>query len=379
MNRSPLPRRPGMQVSRQPIRRTRPRLRSVQIVAAFLMVACLSGVVAVSLAPSFAARTLEIHGATFTSPSIIRTIIGMDGTPNVFRIQTDRAAGQMARLPAVKSASVDIRLPSTVVVTLVEREPKIVWVVGSVRFVADQDGMLFGIVDAAGNPVASSVGPLASPTEEPVPTATPSPSSPPSGGEPSGSAAASSSPSPTPKPSPTKAPAKATPTKAGAKASPAHSATPTPTPPSDASLLPSLAPAPTADPGAVSGSGALALPVVFDRRVSDAGLGLGSFVDGTNLDAGYRLGGLTPTDVGSKGTALSVIVDDDHGFTLSSASSGWVAEFGFYAPTVRKTTVVPTQVRDLRSALAKWGETKVAWVYLVSDVSANHTDTVVLR
>jgi hypothetical protein len=305
----------------------------------------------------------------------------MDGTPNVFRIQTDRAAGRMARLPAVKSASVDIRLPSTVVVTLVEREPKMVWVVGSVRFVADQDGMLFGIVDAAGNPVASSAGPLASPTEEPAPTATPSQSLPASGGAPSESAAASSSPSPTAKPSPTKAPAKATPTKAGAKASPAHSATPTPTPtpPSDASLLPSLAPAPTVDPGAVSGSGALALPVVFDRRASDAGLGLGSFVDGTNLDAGYRLGGLTPTDVGSKGTALSVIVDDDHGFTVSSASSGWVAEFGFYAPTVRQTTVVPTQVRDLRSALAKWGETKVAWVYLVSDVSANHTDTVVLR
>jgi hypothetical protein len=382
VTRGPLPRRSGMQVRRLPVRRSTPRLRSVQIVAAFLMAACLVGIVAISVAPSFAARTLEIHGATFTSQSVIRTIVGMDGTPNVFRIETDRAADKLARLPAVKSASVEIRLPSTVIVTLVERDPKLVWVIGGVRYVADQDGLLFGSVDSAGNPVASSAGPLASPTEVSLSSPSPSPSTSSSGETPVESSGPTSSPSPSPKPSPTKAAAKATPTKAGAKATPARSASPSVAPPalpSDASLLPSLAPAPSADPAAVSGPAALALPVVFDRRASDIGLGLGGVVDPTNLDAGYRLAGLTPTDVDSKGTALAVVLDDDHGFTVSCVPIGWVAEFGFYAPTVRKTTVVPTQVRDLRSALDSWGETKVAWVYLVSDVSSNHSDTVVLR
>jgi hypothetical protein len=351
------------------------------------MAACLLGGIAVSVAPSFAARTLEIHGATFTGSSIIRSILGMDGTPNVFRIETDRAAAQLVRLPAVKLATIDIRLPSTVVVDLVEREPKLVWVVGSSRYVADQDGLLFGLVDSAGNPIPSDAGPIATPT----PGLSPSPASAASTAAASGTPAPSSKPNPTPSPtakptptpvkSPTKPPAKATPTKPGTKSSPSPSltASPSPTPTYDASQVPSLAPAPTPDPAATSGPGAVGLPVVFDRRASDAGLGLGDIVDPINLDAGYRLAGLTPADIGSSAPGLAVVVDDDHGFTLSSVPSAWVAEFGFYAPTVRKVTVIPGQVRDLRSTLGKWGESKVAWVILVSDVSSSHSDTLILR
>lgn len=348
------------------------------------MGACLAGIFAVSVAPSFATRTMELHGATFTSPSIIRSILGMDGTPNAFRIETDRAAEQLVRLPAVKSVSVQVRLPSTVIVTIVEREPKLVWAIGSDRYVVDQDGFLFGLVDSAGNPIQSSAGPLATPTEmaassgsastrpvaSPSLTASESPSSTP---EPS----PTPKPTPTPNPSPTKAPGKATPTKPGTKSSPSASGSPIPT--YDSSLIPSLAPAPTADPAATSGPNALGLPVVFDRRASDAGLGLGGIIDPVNLDAGFRLAGLTPTDVGSAAASLSVVLDDNHGFTVGSVPAGWVAEFGFYAPTVRKVTVIPEQVRDLRSLLAQYGEAHVAWVRLVGDVSGNHVNTFIPR
>jgi hypothetical protein len=119
--------------------------------------------------------------------------------------------------------------------------------------------------------------------------------------------------------------------------------------------------------------------VVYDRRSSDAGLGLGSVIDPISLDAGYRIASLTPADVGSNAPALAVVVDDDNGFTLSSGPAGWVAQFGFYAPTVRKVTVIPTQVRDLRSLLYQWGEAKVAWVRLVSDIGENHINTVTFR
>lgn len=375
------PRRPASHVRRQRVRRDGPPLRSAQLLAAALMVVSLAGIVAVNVAPSFAARTLEIHGNTFTSPAVIRSIIGIDRKPNVFGIQTDRAAEQLVRLPAVESASVVVRLPSTVVVTLVERQPKLVWIIGDRRYVVDQDGLLFGLVDAAGNPIPSSVGPLPSPT----PYAGP--------GTPTAAAAtltlppaSSSAPSPTvkptatPKPSktPTPKPAKATPTRPGTRASPATPAV-SPTPTVNPSLLPSLVPPPTPDLAATSGPGAVGLPVVFDRRASDAGLGLGGVVDPINLDAGYRLAFLSPADVGSAASSLAVVVDDVHGFTVSSGPAGWVAEFGFYAATIRQDTIIPTQVRDLRSALAHWGEAKVAWVYLVSDVSSDHTDTVVLR
>jgi hypothetical protein len=46
---------------------------------------------------------------------------------------------------------------------------------------------------------------------------------------------------------------------------------------------------------------------------------------------------------------------------------------------VRKVTVIPTQVRDLRSLLGYAGEAKVAWVFLVSDVSSDHVVTYVPR
>lgn len=378
----------GSHVRRQPARRSSPRLRSVQLLAGFLMAACLAGIFAVSVAPAFAARTLEIRGATFTSQSIIRSIVGMDGTPNIFRMQTDRAAQELVQLPAVESASVEVRLPSTVVVTVVERVPKLVWVIGDNRYVVDQDGLLFGLVDSAGNPIPSSAGPLPSPTEEaasspsaeessslsPAPAATPKPT-------PTPKRTATPKPTATPK----KPPAKATPTKPGTKGSPAPSAvasatpSPSPTPTINASLVPSLVPAPTADPAATSGPGALALPVVFDRMASDAGLGLGGVVDPVDLDAGFRLAGLTPTDVGSSAPGLAVVVDDSYGFTVSSVPAGWVAEFGFYTPTVRKDTVIPEQVRDLRSLLLKLGESHVAWVTLVADISDNHVNTYISR
>lgn len=384
VTRNPGPRRSGSHVRRSstkygpPRQRLGPSFSSVQILAVGLAAAFLSGIFAVGISPSFAARTLQIHGATFTSESIVRSILALDDTPNAFRIDTDQAATQLARLPAVESASVQVQLPSTVVVTLVERQPKLVWVIGDKHYVVDQDGLIFGLVDGAGNPIPSSAGPLAAPTDVPLATDTPIDSA----SSPGPTASPTASPSPSPGPKKTAKP-KATPTKAGTKggaspsavASAGQSAGPT----YNASLVPSLAPAPSANSAASSGPRALGLPVVFDRRSTDANLDLGGYIDPTNLDAGYRLAGLTPTDVGSSAASLAVVLDDSYGFTVSSDPAGWVAQFGFYAATVRKTTVIPEQVRDLRSTLAQFKEAHVAWVWLVADVSDNHVITYLPR
>jgi cell division septal protein FtsQ len=138
MSRNLLPRNSTAHVRRTPVRRNTPRLRSAQVAALVFMGVCLTGIFAVSVAPSFIARTLEIHGATFTSEAKIRSIVGMDGSPNAFRIETDRAAAELVRLPAVLTASVVVRLPSTVVVTLEERKPRLVWAIGDQRYVVDQ-------------------------------------------------------------------------------------------------------------------------------------------------------------------------------------------------------------------------------------------------
>ncbi|HEX7492040.1 MAG TPA: FtsQ-type POTRA domain-containing protein [Candidatus Limnocylindrales bacterium] len=373
MNRPLLPRNSTSHVRRTRVRRTTPRLRGAQMAALIFMCACLTGIFVVGVAPSFATKKLEIHGATFTSEAKIRSIVGIDVSPNAFRIETDRAAAELVKLPAVLTASVVVQLPSTVVVTLVERVPRLIWAIGDNRYVVDQDGQIFGLVDSAGNPIPSSAGPMASPSSSAGASQTTTPSD-----TPRTSPRSSPTPSPTPKPTPT--PQKTPTPKPGTKTPTATAkSTGSPGPTYDASLLPSLAAAPTSDPAAISGPMALGLAVVFDRRSSDAGLGLGGIVDPVNLDAGYRLANLTPTDVGSTAGSLAVVLDDTHGFTLSAVPNGWVGQFGFFAPTVRQVSAIPTLVRDLRSTLAQWGEAKVAWVILVSDVSSNHSDTVILR
>jgi hypothetical protein len=326
-------------------------------------------------APGFEVARVEISGAKFTGPEVIETILGLDTTPNVFRIQTDRAAQQLARLPAVESASVEIELPDRVLVKIQERTPRMIWVLGTARYVVDQDGVLFGLVDAAGNPVRSNAGPLPSRPPAELATATPSPT-PTSGGS-VPEATPTPTPEPTPEATPTPAPASAKPGKT--KVTPTAKPTPTPTPTIDPSFVPSIAPPPTADPSTSPGPLVENLPIVFDRRASDAALEMGDAVDPVNLDAGYRIASLTPADVGSTAPSLAVVVDDEHGFTLSPVPAAWTAEFGFYAPTVRKTTVIPYQVRDLRSAIAHWGEGHIAWVRLVADVSENHANTVIPR
>jgi len=411
--------RSGIKVRRQPIRRSTPRIRATQIYALVLMVLCLLTVISLGSSTVFAARRLEVYGARFTGEEAVRQIVGIDGSPNLFRLRTDRIAEALAALPAVESAQVDVRLPDTIVVTLVEREPRMIWVIGDRHYVVDDSGLLFGQVDSAGNPIyvapGSSIAPNASATAA---TGTGAPGASASGTAPTGSPAASASgdatgPTPTAGPvgliappnltlanltvvNPTPAnpaaarvtAAKVTPRptaritpKPTPKATPRATAKPTATPNPTTTLAPapSILPVPTADPAASPGPQVVNVPIVYDRRSDDAGLGLGDAIDPIALDAAYRLAGLTPADVGSQAASLDVVIDDTYGFMVSPGSNSWVADFGFYTETLRKDTVIPEQVRDLRSLLLHSGENHVAWVFLVADIADNHVDTYIAR
>ncbi len=383
-----LPIRRSGHVRRQSVRRaSAPRLRLTQVYALFLMLLCVAAVVSLGNSNLFDARRLEVYGATFTGEKTVRDIVQIDATPNLFRLRTDRIVRELEALPAVEFASVDIRLPDTVVVTLIERTPRLVWAIGERRFAVDSTGLLFGEVDRVGNPVEPVLPPPgAGASNSPDPFASPDGSAA-DGSAADGSAAdgstdgtqqdraesatrhpipeakATATPKVTPKP-------KATPT-------PKTTATPSPTP--TAVPRPSLLPVPPPESDAFKGPDAVDVPVVYDRRASSTDLTLGAYVDPIALDAGYRLAGVTPTELLSSAETLAVVVDDDHGFTISSGPDGWVAEFGFYTETLRQDTVIPTQIRDLRSALDHFGESKVAWIFLMSDISESHINTVILK
>ena len=69
-----------------------------------------------------------------------------------------------------------------------------------------------------------------------------------------------------------------------------------------------------------------------------------------------------------------MVIDDQHGFVIATVPAGWTATFGFYAPTIRTTNLIPGQVRLLRSLLARVGETRVATLILADDKNGTYTE-----
>ncbi len=141
-----------------------------------------------------------------------------------------------------------------------------------------------------------------------------------------------------------------------------------------------------ADAAAASG-----LPVIDDRRTpatrSSDGHGgqdgpnvdpdvvdlqVGDTIDPVDFDAATRLGSLLPVDVGSGAAGLHVRIDDATGFSVDTGKDGWSAIFGYYTPTIRKTDLIPLQVRLLKSLLAGREET-VATVILADDREGTYT------
>jgi len=91
--------------------------------------------------------------------------------------------------------------------------------------------------------------------------------------------------------------------------------------------------------------------VVQDRRVGSERLTVGDRIDAVDLDVATRLASLSPADVGSAASRLSVRVTQGDGFVVL-VDRGWSAVFGFYSPATRPADMIPGQVRLLRSLLA---------------------------
>ena len=103
------------------------------------------------------------------------------------------------------------------------------------------------------------------------------------------------------------------------------------------------------EPSAVALAG---LPVIDDARAEAAAFAVGDRLDPVTLDAARRLGALVPGDVGSSSARLLVRVNDATGFVVGTSPDSWIAIFGLYTPSARPPSIVPAQVRLLRSLLA---------------------------
>ena len=116
-----------------------------------------------------------------------------------------------------------------------------------------------------------------------------------------------------------------------------------------------------------------AAPLLYDDRTPSPLPTVGQLT-ATELDVATRLASLTPEDLGTAATTLTLRLLSDFGFAVEATgpSIEWSAVFGIYSATIRPTSMIPGQVRLLRSLLAG-RETRIGWVILADDQAGTYT------
>ena len=246
---------PTRAVGAAPMRRTRPVKRAsaglspVRAGAVLAMLLSAFAIYGVGASPAFDFADLRIEGATYTDPEAVQRSVEPARGENLFLLSTAPLVAELRNIATVADARVGIALPGTLVVTIDEREPILVWKIGSQRYLVDRDGLLVGRLGDDAPPAAEQ------------------------------------------------------------------------------------------------------LPTVVDERARSAVFGVGVGLDPVDVDAATRLSSLTPAQISSAAGRLAVVVTDDHGFELRAQPKGWTAIFGFYTPRLRRTDIIPGQVRLLSRLL----------------------------
>jgi hypothetical protein len=108
------------------------------------MLASAGAIYGVGASSAFEYTHLQVRGAVFTDTAAAEAAIAGARGENLFGLSTAPLAESLETLPTVEGASVSVQLPSTLVVTLRERIPVLVWRVGARRYLTDREGNLFG-------------------------------------------------------------------------------------------------------------------------------------------------------------------------------------------------------------------------------------------
>jgi cell division protein FtsQ len=83
---------------------------------------------------------IRVSGARHTSAEEIARVAGLDSSDNLLLVSTSSIAAEAGRLPWVKTAQVERKLPGTVKVTVSERRPSLILPAGGRRWLVDKDG-----------------------------------------------------------------------------------------------------------------------------------------------------------------------------------------------------------------------------------------------
>jgi hypothetical protein len=141
----------------RPIKRASAGLSPVRAGAGLAMVASAAVIYGVAASSAFGFSQLRIDGQRYTAEDAIRRELDLEDGANLFSLSTEPLAARLRALPTIADASVNVALPDTIAVDLVERVPLLVWQVGERRYLVDREGRLFAPV---GDPASTDAGHL---------------------------------------------------------------------------------------------------------------------------------------------------------------------------------------------------------------------------
>ena len=121
------------------------------------MLASAGAIYGVGASSAFEYANLQVAGAVFTDVAAAEEAVASAQGENLFRLSTAPLVAALEELPTVAQATVSVQLPETLVVTVRERVPVLVWRVGARRYLADSEGELFGRLGADPPAVAADL------------------------------------------------------------------------------------------------------------------------------------------------------------------------------------------------------------------------------
>ena len=130
----------------KPVKRASAGLSPVRAGAALAMLLSAAAVYGVGASSAFDVSDLHVEGAVFTDEDRVRSLLDDVRGENLFRMSTAPLAEAVRELPTVADARIRIALPRTLTVSLTEREPVLLWTVGERRYLADDRGVLLGLL-----------------------------------------------------------------------------------------------------------------------------------------------------------------------------------------------------------------------------------------
>jgi cell division septal protein FtsQ len=124
---------------------------AVRLLALVVLVVAAYLVYTAATSPQLQIRTIRVTGNVLLRQSEVEEALGLRGV-NLFWVERTEAAGRLANLAPVRSATVTPVLPDTLDVNIVERQPAGFWTSGNRTYLVDREGVILTAIDADSPP-----------------------------------------------------------------------------------------------------------------------------------------------------------------------------------------------------------------------------------